>query len=392
MSTLRVNTLQNTSTTDGGISINNSGHVTVDGVAMPSSGPLSNRNLIINGAMQVAQRGTSQSFAHDGTTNTYTLDRFLVNMANADQWDCTVTQSSDAPDGFANSLLVTTGTPETTIGADEYFSVQHKIEAQNLQHIDSGTSSAKALTLSFWVRSSQTGTFAFSIYKGDQTARGISATYTISSANTWEYKTIAISGDTGGGGIDNDNGNGWNLYWLLAAGSNWTSTDSTSWINYVTTGFAYGHTQNGVITTASATWQITGVQLEVGSVATPFEHRSFGDELARCLRYYYKIQGDTESDIFAIGYNEGSTTAIGVIDFKVTMRTSPTSVETSGTASDYRVRSITNNTCTAVPVYRGATNQNAGLIWTVASGLTNGYACQMRFFTANGFLAWSAEL
>ena len=305
-----------------------------------------NKNLIINGAMQVAQRGTSQSLAHDGTTNTYTLDRFLVNMASADQWDCTVTQSSDAPDGFANSLLVTTGTPETTIDANEYFSVQHKIEAQNLQHIDSGTSSAKALTLSFWVRSSQTGTFAFSIYKGDQTARGISATYTISSANTWEYKTIAIPGDTGGGGIDNDNGNGWNLYWLLAAGSDWTSTDSTSWINYVTTGLAYGHTQNGVITTASATWQITGVQLEVGSVATPFEHRSYGDELARCQRYYYQAvrglrNGVSSFDVGNGGYYSNSQISC-IVRFPQPMRSMPSLVAVTGTSYYKAYRNNTN--------------------------------------------------
>jgi len=352
-----------------------------------------NKNLIINGAMQVAQRGTSHSLAHDGNTGLWTLDRFAVNMSGADQWDCTVTQSSGAPDGFANSLLVTTGTPETTIDANEYFSVQHKIEAQNLQHIDSGTSSAKALTLSFWVRSSQTGTFAFSIYKGDQTARGISATYTISSANTWEYKTIAIPGDTGGGGIDNDNGNGWNLYLFLAAGSDWTSTDSTSWINYVTTGLAYGHAQNGVITTASATWQITGVQLEVGSVATPFEHRSYGDELARCQRYYYMIaSGSTQSILNGAVY--ATNNFYGVRNLPVVMRTAPSLDSSNGTnyfdllsdgSSDLFDSVVIGATSTTAVEIRA----NAG---TGLSGATAGHAAWMRTNNSSAYIAVTAEL
>jgi hypothetical protein len=287
----------------------------IDGGRLADNAFSLGKNLIINGAMQVAQRG------------------------------------SICP------LLVTTGTPETTIDANEYFSVQHKIEAQNLQHIDSGTSSAKALTLSFWVRSSQTGTFAFSIYKGDQTARGISATYTISSANTWEYKTIAIPGDTGGGGIDNDNGNGWNLYWLLAAGSDWTSTDSTSWINYVTTGLAYGHTQNGVITTASATWQITGVQLEVGSVATPFEHRSYGDELARCQRYY-QLFDSAAGEAYPTG-GVGAYAICGV-NFIQTMRAAPTvTLGTAGTSTNTSGDNFSLTTPTAIGCVYGVV-QGAG--------------------------------
>ena len=354
-----------------------------------------NKNLIINGAMQVAQRGTSHSLAHDGNTGLWTLDRFAVNMSGADQWDCTVTQSSDAPDGFANSLLVTTGTPETTIDANEYFSVQHKIEAQNLQHIDSGTSSAKALTLSFWVRSSQTGTFALSIYKGDQTARGISATYAISSANTWEYKTIAIPGDTGGGGIDNDNGNGWNLYWFLAAGSDWTSTDSTSWIDYVTTGLAYGHAQNGVVTTASATWQITGVQLEVGSVATPFEHRTYGDELARCQRYYFRlVQTSGNNCAVAIGSVHTTSQIHAIVFFPVSMRAAPSALEQTGTAGDYDT--ISNGSliiCTSVPTFVTATLDGSHITFDYSTAvLTVGSAATCRMRGASSFLAWSAEL
>jgi len=393
MSTIRVNTLQNTSTTDGGISIDTSGHVTVDGVAMPSSGPLSNRNLIINGAMQVAQRGTSFSLAHDGTTSAWTLDRFRVNMSGADQWDCTVTQSSEAPDGYANSLLITTGTAETTVDAAEYASLQYKVEAQDLQQIASGTSAAKDMRLSFWVRSSQTGTFAFGIYKAPQTQRGLSATYTINSANTWEQKTLSIPGDTAGGGIDDNNGLGMNFYWLLAAGSDWTSTDSTSWINYVTTGLAYGHAQNGVVTTASATWQITGIQLEVGSVATPFEHRSYGDELARCQRYYYRISHESNNFSFGSGFNQTTSHTRTNVFFPVTMRSSPSALEQSGTAGDYAILNrTTSDTCSVAPVYTAATKNVAEVQLQTSTGITAGDGSLGSFTNTDAFLAWSAEL
>ena len=283
----------------------------------PSAGPLSNRNLVINGAMQVAQRGTSSTLAHDGTTEVYTLDRFYFASGNLDSWDGTVTQVSDAPAGFSNSLKVTTGTAETTVDSDEYAYIQQRIEAQNLQHINNGTSDALPLKLSFWVKTSQTGTYGFSIYKDDNTARLITATYTTTTTG-WEYKTIDIPGDTGGGGIDNNNGVGIRLYWPFASGSGLNSTDSTSWMNYVSTGLFYGHAQNATATTASATWQITGVQLEVGTVATPFEQRSYGDELAKCQRYCQRFTYFT-----APGVVSSSVSTWHPIAFPVAFRAAP---------------------------------------------------------------------
>jgi len=383
------------SPTLSGITSVSTTNLTVNGNAYPTAGSLSNRNLIINGAMQVAQRGTSFNLAHDGTTAAWTLDRFRVAMSGADQWDCTVTQSSEAPDGYANSLLITTGTAETTVDAAEYASLQYKVEAQDLQQIASGTSAAKDMRLSFWVRSSQTGTFAFGIYKAPQTQRGLSATYTINSADTWEQKTLSIPGDTAGGGIDDNNGLGMNFYWLLAAGSDWTSTDSTSWINYVTTGLAYGHAQNGVVTTASATWQITGVQLEVGQVATPFEHRSYGDELARCQRYYYKIQAkaSAQSGFFGSSFNRNTTTCLGVTFFPVELRSSPTALEQSGTASDYQIlHGTTQTVCTSVPAWWESDTFSARTLFTTGASLTAGQGSILRSATTNAFLAWSAEL
>jgi len=162
------------------------------------------------------------------------------------------------------------------------------MEGQNLQHLKYGTSGAQQLTASFWVKSSVAAVFGIYMYSGDG-VRIIGSTYTINSANTWEYKTVTFVGDTGGT-INNDNGDALYLGFVLAAGSGMRTTDNTSWGSYSSGKLAYGHTAaaNAVMTTSGATWQLTGVQLEVGDTATPFEHRSFGDELARCQRYFQK--------------------------------------------------------------------------------------------------------
>ena len=241
---------------------------------------LSNRNLIINGAMQVAQRGTSSTSTGYGS-----VDRFNVTTNGSfDQLAFTQAQVTDAPAGFSNSYKFTTTTAETTVDADESIGIRTALEGQDLQQLGYGTGSAKKLTLSFYVKSSQTGTFAIYFYSAD-TVRIITRTYTISSANTWEQKFVTIDGDASGS-IDNDANESLQISWAIAAGSNFTSSDSTSWSAYSNAKLYYGHAQNAVLTTTNATWQITGVQLEVGEQATPFEHRSFGDELRKCRRYY----------------------------------------------------------------------------------------------------------
>mgnify|MGYP001478929118 CR=1 FL=1 len=277
---------------------------------------LGRRNLIINGAMQVAQRGTSFNIAHDGDREAFPVDRFKFIMDTAmDSYDATVEQSSDAPDGFANSFKITTGTAETGVDAEEYILVEHKVEAQNLQQLNYGSASAQLTTFSFWVKSSVTGTFGMSVYVPDS-GRIIGKQYTINSADTWEYKTITVEGDTSGSGIANDNGEGVRIAWWLLAGSDFTGTDNTDWVDFVTTAYGDAVEQNGVGTTAGATWQITGVQLEVGSVATPFEHRSYGEELAACQRYYFQ-NGPL------IGFWTASNEFRQSICFPVAMRTGP---------------------------------------------------------------------
>jgi len=326
MSTLRVNTLQSTSTTDGGISIDTSGHVTVDGVVMPSSGPLSNRNRIINGDMRIDQRNAGASVS--GTTE-YPVDRFRVDEITDGVTSCQ--QVSDAPAGFSYSLKVTTTTADASLGAAQYCRTRHRIEGYQMADFGWGTADAKAVTLSFWVKSSLTGTFGGAL-SNSAANHNYGIEYAISSANTWEYKTIAIPGDTSGTWLTT-NGIGIRLDFGLGVGTDYSTATAGSWTS---TSNALTTTTAGlvsVIGTLNATWQITGVQLEVGSVATPFEHRSYGDELARCQRYYSTsydpgIAPGTGSDQGSIGTRHDSTTTnIGVwagTNFGHTMRAAPT--------------------------------------------------------------------
>jgi hypothetical protein len=319
MSTIRVNNLQNTSTTDGGISINASGHVTVDGVAMPSSGPLSNRNLIINGAMQVAQRGTQVT----GITNSgyRTVDRFTIPINALGTW--TIDQSTDSPNGFSNSLKFTCTTADASPATSDYIFIRQNIEAQNLQSLGYGTADAKTMTLSFWVKSNKTGSASVDSRQLDNSNKLWSDTYSISAADTWEYKTLTIPGDTAGV-IDNNNDTGLYIDWWLNTGSTYIGgTAATTWSTSAEN--RRNPSNLGVGGATSDYFAITGVQLEVGSVATPFEHRSYGDELARCQRYYWRTSANANSYM--------ATTTDGrprlATSLPVEMRIAPTAVATS---------------------------------------------------------------
>jgi hypothetical protein len=268
------------------------------------------RNLIINGAMQVAQRGTSSTSG----TGYNTVDRVNIVIGNTDELSLTQAQVSDAPDGFANSYKLTTSTAETALAADERVAVDFVLEAQNLQQLKYGTASAESVTLSFWVKSSVTGNYAFWLYQDDAT-RGYATTYTVNSANTWEQKIITVPGDTSGV-INDDNGRGMTLRFHVAAGSSYVGGTQNSWLAYASNTEAAGQVAD-IATTLNATWQITGIQLEVGETATPFEHRSYGDELASCQRYYLQQVIDIQTPIG--GY------MVVPIYFPTTMRAAPAS-------------------------------------------------------------------
>ena len=273
-----------------------------------------NPSLIINGAMTVSQRGTSQASVGYNGGYFAAPDRFRFYNPTQAVW--TLSQSTEAPDGFSNSYKIDCTTADTTVAADHTTLLEYRFEGQDLQHLKKGTSSALSVTASFWVRSAKTGTYILEFRDGDNN-RSISKSYTVSSADTWEYKTITFDGDTTGT-LDNDNANSMSLLWWLAAGSDYTSgTLQTSWGTLTAANQAVGVVNLGDST--SNDWHITGVKLEVGSTATDFVHRSYGEELALCQRYYMK---PTARQIQ--GVMETTTVAQAQIPFLTVMRAAPT--------------------------------------------------------------------
>ena len=317
MSEIKVNSIKGVSATSAAININNT-----DGTCTANiTNNLSNRNKVINGAMICSQRTISASVT--GSTNAYVaLDRFK--SRNVHDGAYTLSQSTTSPDGFANSLKVDVTTADTSLASNVRATIEHFIEAQDLQDLGYGTSSAKTITVSFYVRSNKTGNYGFSIEQADNGFKQVTLQYTINSADTWERKTFTIAGDTSGV-INNDEGSGLELYWWLAAGSTYTSGSTrTTYTAYANGDFGAGQAVN-LLDSTSNEWYITGVQLEVNSsgVATDFEHRSFADELRRCQRYYAKYQAGTNYSIFlvTVGYGSNETDSRCKFDFVTEMRT-----------------------------------------------------------------------
>lgn len=350
------------------------------GVAAPAGG-MNFRNRIINGDMRIDQRNAGAAVTTNGS---FPVDRFAA--LNDTDGAFSAQQDTVAPTGFVNSLKFTTTTADSSLAATQYAAIQHRIEGLNVADLAWGTANAQPVTLSFWVRSSLTGTFGGNV-SNNAANRSYPFTYTISASNTWEQKSVTIPGDTSGTWLTT-NGIGVRVTFGLGAGSTYSGT-AGAWAGatYVSATGAVS-----VIGTLNATWYITGVQLEVGSVATPFERRPYGTELALCQRYYWKFSPLTGGR-FSNGYAENTTTALGILSFPVAMRIAPTALEQSGTASDYVVRSSgANNVCSSVPTYQTASFYNAGVVFTVSSGLTSNGCFQMRANADAGYLAWSAEL
>ena len=287
------------------------------------------KNMIINGAMQVAQRVPYPSTQPGASySNYYTVDRWRFNVENTHFGTWTFSQSNTVPagKGFAYSWKWDCQVADTSLDSSHFGIAEYRIEAQDLQHLEYGTSSAKPITLSFWVKTNKTGTYVFSIYSGDG-SRYISKTYTVNRANTWEYKTITLEGDAAGT-INNDTGDGFRLWWWLGAGTGFTSGTMQPgvWRPWSESNGAAPGLNVNMADSTSNEWFITGVQLEVGRNATEFEHRSYGEELALCQRYYGKIRLANQEWI----YNEASTSnhKWHWVDIPFTMRANPT-IDTS---------------------------------------------------------------
>jgi len=297
MSSIKVTNLQHASAASPAIVLASDGTATAQ-LSSLNGGALSGaRNRIINGDMRIDQRNAGASVTP--TSLAYTVDRW----AAAEQTDgsITVQRSTTAPAGFANSLLVTVTSADASLGATQYAVIDQPIEGTNVDDLAWGTASAKTVTLSFWVRSSVTGTFGGSIQNSAQD-RSYPFSYTISSANTWEQKSITIAGDTSGTWLTTT-GTGLAVWFSLAAGSTYSGT-SGAWGGALY--FAPTSATN-LLATNGATFYITGVQLEAGTVATPFERRSYGQELALCQRYYERRTFSGNDPVGAGGANTGNT-------------------------------------------------------------------------------------
>lgn len=331
MSTLTVGTISE-KVTDAGVAVD--GVTLKDGGVGTSSSAVAlhatslnggqfggRRNLIINGAMQVAQRGTSFTSV---AGSAYHLDRFRTGMGDTTA-RFTVTQATAGLNGFANSLKYDCTTAEATLSsADARLFIQHRLEGQDLQQLKKGTSDAEKVTVSFYVKTNKSGVYTIELYDNDNT-RSISQTITVSDAN-WNRYILTFDGDTTGT-LDNDNGNSFNLIIHLIAGTNYTGgTFSTSWSS-ATDNTRVSSSNVNIGDSTDNNFEITGIQMEIGEQATPFEHRSFGEELALCERYFKRIEVGSSIRISTSAYADTTTRARFVIYHNPEMRSTPTTAE-----------------------------------------------------------------
>ena len=357
-----------------------------------SDGSLSNRNKLINGAMVIDQRNGGAAVTPAGSS--YTLDRWRLGASAASK--VSVQQSSVAPEGFSNSALITS-VSAYTMGAIEEINFGQRIEGYNASDLGWGTASAKAVTLSFWVRSSLTGLFSGAVKNADGT-RSYAFTYSISTANTWEYKSVTIQGDTSGT-WSATNSTGVVAQFMIAAGSSLLTT-ANAWASGNYAG-ATGATN--LVATNGATIYLTGVQLEVGDTATPFEHRSYGQELALCQRYYWNNFGSQPASTVKAGNSPDNRCTIATlyngvelqcapISFNNTMRTSPSIIYYKpahiSTSGRWGVYGPTNGWGAGMPISGYHANQNGVTVMlTSASGVSD-----FQSFIVSGYLEADAEL
>jgi hypothetical protein len=351
--------------------------------------PSPNRNLFYNGAMQVHQRGTSTTGINQSSGDAFVADRWGTGMYNAATGTYTMSIENDAPtgSGFRKSvkLLCTTG---ATIGASAVASLYQRFEGQDLQRIAKGTSSAKPLTLSFWVKSNVVGTYAIR-FNDVNNSRIFVANYSVVSSGTWEQKTIVVPADTTGA-FNNDNALSLVInFYIVSGSSNNSGTPSNTW---VTSGSEAAGMNVNIGATTNNYWQITGAQLETGSIPTPFEFKSYGQELRECQRYYWRQTAENTYAQFGSGAIYGTTGAFVDVSFPCPMRAAATSVESNALQIMNYGTSTYTVTALAISGNRSGTNR-ALLNITTAGGMTASQAC---FLAANNnasaYLGFSAEL
>ena len=339
-----------------------------------------NRNVIINGAMQVAQRGTSSTGLGSGA-GYFTCDRWSI-TGTASAGRLTMTQESDGPSGFANSMKLACTTADTSVAAGEKLILRQILEGQDLQQFAKGTSDAKEFTVSFYVKGNASATYVFELFDSDNT-RQISKTFSVTT--DWTRVILTFPADTTGAFSDD---NGISLYaqiWLHA-GSDFTSgtLNSSAWAAQTVANRASSSATSFFDSTAR-TFFITGVQLEVGDTATDFEHRSFGDELIKCKRYFTQWTG-TANQTVGIGVVITGTTSFVGVQFPIEMRTGPTITE----SSTYIYEPAASTVQSLGTIYND--ESSAGVNVTHSSGLTTGRAAMWNLTATGSYVRADAEL
>jgi hypothetical protein len=317
------------------------------------------RNVIINGAMQIAQRATSATGITSGEVYR-TLDRFVSACGSGTTGTWTETQSTDAPPGFGNSIKFQCTTANPSLSASSYFIWGQNIEGQNLQQFAKGASSAKPFTLSFWVKAFQTGTYVAELYDNTN-SRQVTKTFTINASATWEYKTIQFPADATGA-LVNSNANAFSLWFWLVGGTTFTSgSASGSWSAASNANRAAGLNVNGASSTSNY-FQFTGIQLEQNYQPTPFEQRPIGVELGLCQRYYTVFEArrlNSEGYASSAGYGYYSN-----VGFPNEMRVAPTVTLPAATQSGNTTGNATNASVDGVVYFFGsAAANNAYVLW-----------------------------
>ena len=391
MSKIKVNSLEGVGASTPAISIDNTSGTCTANI----TNNLSNRNKVINGAMIHSQRGTT--FSPTGQDQVYTLDRFQHVATSGVSWDATVTQDSSAPDGFSKSYKVTPDTTDTPSGGGNAC-IRYKIEGQDLQDLAYGTSSAKPLTISFYAKTGSENSgdqYTLCIFYFKANGDGKTVTVAFTPTSTWQRFSYTFAGDTDATyGIRNSEDMGMSIQWVLASGPDDIKAAMSTWT--VDGTYFRGVTgQNNFNDNTNNEFYLTGVQLEVGSVATDFEHRSFGQELALCQRYYYRWTAGIANRYLWQGQSYSTTSCFGVIkEFPVTMRVAPTS-SVSGSFVPFGDDGSTggHSAFSTIPVDQNTKHSLATGGWDNGSGVGGGGRCVVVLASgATDYIDASAEL
>jgi len=345
------------------------------------------KNLIINGAMQVAQRGTSATGV-GASDNVYPcVDRIKVFAGNT-AGRATMSQATDVHDGFSNALKFECTTADTSIAAGEYFGFQYQFEGQDLQQLKKGTSEAESITLSFYVKGNAGATYTVEFKDNDNDRIN---TQTFAVTTSWNRVSLTLAPDTTGA-LDDDNASSFQFSIWLHAGSTYTGGTfaNNTWAAR-TNGNRVSSSQTSFFDSTSRTFFITGIQLEVGDVATPFEHESYAETLQKCQRYFQK-RVFSDADAIWVGANYTGTSAYGVIEHIVTMRTEPSGAY-SGTLADYKYYTANGNKTPSEMIINSRNSENSSETHIAWSGALNANgAGWLRAAGTGAFVQLEAEL